>query len=384
MRNAVMFGCMGLSTSFFIFACEADQDSAPSIAAAAEAGPTESGQGEFDGDPIPSPSDPDRKDAQAKRDAETDADIREAGCIGPLCDAEIVASLALGAPVPTRMVVDSTNVYFAYHMGHDVYRVSKNGGTPTLVGREGGYDDTAHLAQNEQNLYILVHGTNAYRVDELPKTGGDFRTIYQSGFASSIDSRNLVVDGTTIYLASSEGAGGPVTLRAIDAPSKSVSVLYPTSNVGRFLASAGADLYWNAGGTAYRAPSSGAGTPQSIGSLGSNLDFTADNGEVFYSTTQNLAIHRVSGGTDTLLHTSVPVQDQSAPIVDATYVYIGAEAYGGGTDAVYRVPRAGGALQVFADQQERPGGLAQDATYVYWATLSGDPNVGGYIVRKAK
>lgn len=86
---------------------------------------------------------------------------------------------------------------------------------------------------------------------------------------------------------------------------------------------------------------------------------------------------KVGGAATELASASVP----TVIAVDDTFVY-----WTDGTDAVSRVPIAGGEPTQIATGQKSPFGIAVDATYVYWTnigTAENDYN-DGEVMKVAK
>ncbi len=289
---------------------------------------------------------------------------------------------------PTHLVVDATDVYFSYHLGRHIHRAPKaGGGTATLVASEPN-GSIFHLGSDASHLYLVLFGASEYRIDEIAKSGGAFRTLYQSGFASNIDVENFVVDGNVVYLAAGKNAGGTVDLLRIDVGSAAATPVNAAWSPGRWLAGNASDLFWASSGHLYRAPKSGSGTPQELAWPGTemNPEVVADGSDVFYGFKHSVDLHKVSGTNDVALHADTPSASFVwGPIVDATHVYVLASD-SNDTGTIYRVPRSGGTLEVFADQQEDARGLALDATHVYWAARApaGSGSSAPHVVRKAK
>jgi hypothetical protein len=289
------------------------------------------------------------------------------------------------APQATHLVVDANDVYFSYHLGGKIYRAPKTGGTTTTFGTVSGW--IKHLAADAAHVFAVNTGSSSYRVDELTKSSGALRKMYESGFASSIDVDNVVVDTNALYLAAGKNAGGTVDLLRIDRATAGSSPVNAAWSPGKWLAHAGPNLYWATGGKIFRAAKSGAGAPQQLAWPGSGMSagIAADGADVFYIESKDLGVRKITGTTDVALHAgTVSVDYAWSLLVDATDVYVlTTDANDVGT--IYRVPRAGGSLTAFATDQARARGLALDGAHVYWS-VSSVPGISSSnaVVRKAK
>src|SRR5206468_448708 len=78
-------------------------------------------------------------------------------------------------------------------------------------------------------------------------------------------------------------------------------------------------------------------------------------------------------------------QDQPGSIaVDDTYVYFVAYGDDAGHGAIKRVKKTGGAVTVLASNEFVPGNLVVDGTRVYWTSNDGQRNSAGAIRAVAK
>jgi hypothetical protein len=187
---------------------------------------------------------------------------------------------------------------------------------------------------------------------------------------------NIATDGTDVYFAGSSGllsrvpvSGGTVTS-------------YSTSETPGAIALDATNVYWvyNTGGTAqFRklAKSAATGTaPTVLGSTqGTLYSLAIDGTNLYFASNVGIMKLPLAGGTPALL-VSGAYQPSLGIAVDGTR--IAWSAFNG--NAVYIAPLTGGSATVVASGQMQVGGVAMDASYVYWATqgvLKRAPRAGG-------
>jgi hypothetical protein len=269
-------------------------------------------------------------------------------------------TLASGLNYPSSLVVDATSVYFInggtaannYVDGALMKVPTRGGKTTTVVSGQS----PSGLAIAGTNLYWTNYGTfvsastnyTLNTVMTVPISGGDPATLV----SGQTGPEGIAVDATNVYWANSTvsgtvmklplGGGTPITLTSgLDFPG---SIAVDATNV-----------YWMNQGTSGRADG--------------------------YARLMTVPI---KGGTPTTLASADRMAASGGIAVDAKSVYwvysmwIYAAAPGGGgvfsgpstcTGTVVKVPIAGGAPTTLASGQFCPGGqIAVDATAVYWVT----------------
>ncbi len=246
--------------------------------------------------------------------------------------------LASGQSSPTSIVTDGANVYWT-NSGtvHSVMKVSVTGGTPVPVAtglRKPGY--------------LAIDATNAYWTDEA------------STFPNGTILMSAPLDGT----AAADG-GAPAVL--------------VSSNIAlqQFVVADGNIYYFN-GSTLTVITTAGAAVRTLTPSSTNAVNATADAANLYWTNNmQQVLTMPFSGATATVLTTLVAPGDflgGSQPIsVDATGVYVPANP-GAGVDAVLSIPLAGGTaatVATFASAFNGVPGIVSDGKNVYWANNFG-------------
>jgi len=246
--------------------------------------------------------------------------------------------LASGQSSPMSIVSDGVNVYWA-NTGtvRSVMKVPVTGGTPVAV--------ATGLRQPD---YLAIDTTNAYWIDEATTFPGG--SILMS---APLDG-SAAVDGGAPTLLVASGLG-----------------------LQQFVV-AGGNIYYFNGSTLTVITTAGAAVRTLTPSSTNAVNATADATNLYWTNNvQQVLMMPFSGTTATVLTTLVAPGDflgGSQPIsVDATGVYVPANP-GAGVDAVLSIPLAGGAatpVATFSSAFNGVPGIVSDGKNVYWANNFG-------------
>jgi hypothetical protein len=276
-------------------------------------------------------------------------------CAGGYCASALGSTGFTGA----RLAVDANNVYFT--TVNTVMQAPIAGGSATT------------LASGQLAQAIAVDATNVYFTSALvgsalvsiPIGGGTPRNLSSTFGGSTIAVRGGYVYGT---LGNGGGATGPAVGKLPTSGSGTPVSLGSSPGAVNGLAVDGTNLYWATEATVMKAPLTGAGpTTTLVSGNGSPLAVDANN--VYYgfhglggSNTYGPVLQLpLAGGTPTTLATGLHMIDGIA--VDGANVY-----WADNSGTLLRVPIGGGAVTTLAAKQVFGGDIAVDATYVYWIT----------------
>ena len=177
----------------------------------------------------------------------------------------------------------------------------------------------------------IAEWTNSKKI-----AGKEQKLSHISGLAVDEKFAYLTVGGTVAD--QNEGLSG---LRKIALDSGAVTILDDGKNMPQAenggIALDDKFVYWNAGGKIWRISKDG-GAPQIVAAenVGIGVDLTLDDKKVYW--------------TD---HKYYSANSPTLP------------------SPIYAVQKTGGKAEIFADQQQNPGGLAADDKFVYWQTVKG-------------
>ena len=324
-----------------------------------------------------------------------------ASCSSVGASPEVVA-LATGQATPTAITADSTSVYWVNSGNGTVMKVLASGGTPVTIASEQ-YNPTA-IAVDGANVYWTNAGTGdctaaaastpsvcpGSAVMMAPLSGGQAVMLAPASVPVAI-----AVDGANVYWAGGAGdAGGLVVKVPLDGTAATTLASGQSGIHG--VAVNATYVYWTndtEAGSVMEAPVAGGYT----GTLPSTQDYPgaiqATSASVYWldaigrSGAAGLTLMTVSvrGGTPTPLAVSAPgyYSSPSALVLDATTAYWTApgDSYEGASGYVMSIPLAGGAISTLASGDTSGGGIAVDATSVYWtsanAVMKLTPKVGG-------
>jgi hypothetical protein len=246
--------------------------------------------------------------------------------------------LASGQSSPTSIVSDGTHVYWT-NTGtvRSVMKVPVTGGTPVAV-----------ATGLRQPGYLAVDATNAYWTDQA----------------------TTFPDGTILMSAPLDGSAG------VDGGAPTVLVASAIALL-QFVV-AGGNIYYFNGSTLTVITTAGAAVRTLTPSSTNAVNATADAANLYWTNNvQQVLMMPFSGTTATVLTTLVAPGDflgNSQPIsVDATGVYVPANP-GAGVDAVLSIPLAGGTattVATFASAFNGVPGIVSDGKNVYWANNFG-------------
>ena len=286
--------------------------------------------------------------------------------------------LASGQSSPTSIVSDGANVYWT-NTGtvRSVMKVPVTGGTPVPVAtglRKPGY--------------LAIDAINAYWTDEASTfpNGTILMSAPLDGTAAVDGGAPAVLASSNIALQQFVVAGGNIyyfnlsTLTVITTAGAAVKTLTPSSTNAVNATDDAANLYWtNNVQQVLSMPFSGA-TATVLTTLATPGDFLGGSQPISVDATGVYVPANPGGGVDAVL--SIPLAG-GAPTTVATFasafngvpgiVSDGKNVYWANNFgfAVMRAPVKGGTAVTISCDVEKPEGIAQDATHVYWTTEGG-------------
>lgn len=286
--------------------------------------------------------------------------------------------LASGQSSPTSIVSDGVNVYWT-NTGtmRSVMKVPVTGGTPVAV-----------ATGLRQPGYLAIDATNAYWTDQA-STFPNGTTIV----SAPLDGSAAVDGGAPAVLASNNVAlhqfvvaGGNIyffnnsLLTVITTAGAAVTTLTPSSTNAVNVTADAANLYWtNNVQQVLMMPFSGT-TATALTTLVAPGDFLGTTQPISVDATGVYVPANPGAGVDAVL--SIPLTGGAAATV-ATFssafngvpgiVSDGKNVYWANNFgfAVMRAPVTGGTAVTISCDVEKPEGIAQDATHVYWTTEGG-------------
>ena len=282
--------------------------------------------------------------------------------------------LASGQSSPTSIVSDGANVYWT-NTGtvRSVMKVPVTGGTPVVVAtglRKPGY--------------LAIDATNAYWTDEASTFPNG--TILMSAPLDGTAAAPAVLASSNIALQQFVVAGGNIyyfnlsTLTVITTAGAAVKTLTPSSTNALNATADAANLYWtNNVQQVLTMPLSGT-TATVLTTLVAPGDFLGGSQPISVDATGVYVPANPGGGADAVL--SIPLAG-GAPTTVATFVSAfngvpgivsdGKNVYWANNFgfAVMRAPVTGGTVVTISCDVEKPEGIAQDTTHVYWTTEGG-------------
>ena len=239
------------------------------------------------------------------------------------------------------IAVDATSVYWTG--GDTVMKVPLDGGTPVTLA--SGLNESEGIAVDATSVYWTDMGD--FKLMKAPLAGGTPVTL-----ASDLDFPNgIAVDSTSVYWTNSGNTGGSGTVMKIPLDGGTPVTLAAGQNTPSGIAVDSTNVYWTNLGTYWTNLGNGTGV---------------GNGTVMKVS--------LDGGTAVTLASG---QDGPSRIaVDSTSVYWidSGDSAANGYAAVMKVPLGGGTPVMHASTPysalgpREAGGIAVDATSVYWAS----------------
>ena len=275
-------------------------------------------------------------------------------------------TLASGLLATGAFVINGSNIAvaegsFVEDFGQ-VVALPRTGGatTPLLTGISTA---SPPLAVDASNAYVA----DGWRVKKVPLSGSGVATVQVEGNDSIED---VAQEGGYIYWLE----GGAIrVIKRMPVGGGSVETLASTSEFVEQIATDSSAVYWVEGYDTIQRVANSGGTVSTVASgLAAVSDLLSDGSHVYFSEQDAGRIRRVpvGGGTIDLL-TGQPLQFSWIALAsDADNIYwldqqaLGKVAKAGGTDEVL-IPDG---MQTDAT---RPGGIAVDASQVYWTETAG-------------
>ncbi len=216
----------------------------------------------------------------------------------------------------TSIAVDATSVYWSDIGGGSINKVPIATGSITPLAT-GSYQPKG-LAVANGMVYFTDFGNQAGGVYAVPTGGGSVVTLSVAGGGPD----PIAADATNVYWSPQIGCTNQSPIDQMHTNGTNVVVVAPGQDCPRYMAIDSAFVYWtaSAGGNVRRAP--------------------------------------IGGGTVTTIASGQPNSFQI--VVDATYAY-----FADGAGNIKKVLKSGGTPTTLVSAQN-PGGIAVDATFVYW------------------
>ena len=282
--------------------------------------------------------------------------------------------LAVGAPLPRDLVVDSANVYWICETQGDaggIWRVSKtpDAGPATMI------VDSSKTWSDETTLVALaadptaIYWTVGPKGTRLAKGGGQEDVLWLGQSGGDGICQGLAVEPGTIY-ATTTGAGRGIVQNGSEGPSSSMFSLGPDLPTDlKVLTVDGTDIY--AGRPNQIVKISRGGVPTGAGAVfatttGAVTAIANDDTTVYWADAtrvRSLAKKNV-GGTPTDLATDQ--RSPSAIALDRDDVYW-ANAVDG---LIGSVPKSGGAITTLSTMEGQPMAIAVDQAGLFWTNYA--------------
>ena len=286
-------------------------------------------------------------------------------CQGGSCEGGICQAVAIGEGLKSPQMIAVGGGFVFAVAANQVLRVPTSGGPTEIVATEPAGSLVAAVAADAERVY-WVYGGSPPELRYAPVMGGEVVTIDTTTappFASSMGA-NLALGASGIYWSYDAGIGHA----ALDGSDAGVFLAFP-SGTARTLALDDAFVYWtgeNAGPGLWRVPVGGGApvqiTADDVGAVG----LAVAGGRAY---TVDFANSVVSVELSTGQIETVSFAPNSYPrciTTDLEAVYWTEFGLG----SVRRASIEGGPLDLLADQQALPVGIAVDATSVYWANAA--------------
>jgi hypothetical protein len=271
-------------------------------------------------------------------------------------------------PAPAGLAVDANNLYVAAYEIGNVYAVPLDGGAPVALDDIGDNN----VAINSTTVFTVSGGGGNVPqgiVVGCAKTGcgGSYTTLATGqtqvwGVAADDEYVYWANQGANVGVYKAPVAGGPAT--ALSTAAQANAIIVSGGRVFYASTAAGAD-----GSEGLMSIPVNGGTPTVLvpGPSGASVAaMAADCTNVYYATNNGIVGQvPVGGGTPTVLVSGMGFLGLQIA-VDAARVYFVDNPSG----TINAVPIGGGPVVTLATGQAGPGGIAVDASYVYWTSLS--------------
>ncbi len=295
-------------------------------------------------------------------------------CQGGSCEGGICQAVAIGEGLKSPQMIAVGGGFVFAVAANQVLRVPTSGGPTEIVATEAAGYLVAGVAADAERVY-WVYGGSPPELRYAPVTGGEIVTVDTTTappVAWSMGA-NLALGASGIYWSYNAGIGRA----ALDGSNAGVFLALP-SGTARSLALDDAFVYWtgeDAGPGLWKVPVGGGAPAQitavSVGGVG--LAVAGDRAYTVDFANSVDSVELSSGQIETV--SFAPESYPRCITTDPEAVYW--TAFGLGS---VRRASIGGPLEVLADQQPLPVGIAVDATSIYWAN-AGNP---GALMKIAK
>ena len=256
-------------------------------------------------------------------------------------DGRCLVTLAAGLDAPNTFTLDGSHVYWLRLSNIDggVAKVPLAGGNVTWL--EQGQQTPNGIAVDATSVYW----TNFYgrTISSAPLSGvpaGGMATVLANPITAPL---GIALDATHVYFTSYVGTTGAVG--RVAKTGGAADTLASDQNAPMRVALDATHLYW--------------------------INQAGSTGQVMTAP--------LAGGPATELATSAQFVGGFLAL-DATHVYWTVEAPNTSLGSVWKVPKAGGAKVMLAENQRQPMGIAVDDSFVYWANYA-LPNGTGSIAK---
>jgi len=365
MRHAVLqlAGAFFVVAGALLAACGSSDDASTQVAAAGSGGSAGSDAGAKGGSGGSGTGGQPGAGGQAGTGGTGGGDAGSAGAAGGAAgagggSAKTPVVLASKVDRPCAVAVDDSTVYWANYLG-SINKVDKNGGTP------------AELVANASSSTLLLDAGNIYYCNsgdiyKVPTGGGTpvvVADLDKGGFCDSI-----ARDATHLYWVyySYQGTASSGAVMRVPVEGGAPEIVEAVADSLYAVAVDDANVYWTQpGGLRSKAKAGGTVNSLASGTGFINAPITRNATDLFFRGSAN-ALYRLpkAGGAPTKLAANVGLVMTLA--VDSDHLYSTNNDPGG---AVARVPLSGGTQETIATDPEGVRGLALDATHVYWTVM---------------